>query len=76
MVSSTTASKAASDGTGSACSTAAICLRLHPFLPVMRYAHSHVGLSPANETRHHAPSLPLEATSHRFPLRALIWSPC
>ncbi len=58
----------------SACQAAAICLHLHPF-PVVWYAHSHVGLSPASETRYHTPSVPREATSQRFPLRALIWSP-
>ena len=39
----------------SACSTAAICLHLHP---VVWYARPHTGLSLANETRHHMPPCP------------------
>ena len=49
--------RAASDDMSSACSTAAMCLHLHPF-SVVWYTHSHVGLSPANETRYHTPSVP------------------
>ena len=52
------------------------CDMLAPALPsggVVRALD--VGLSPANETRYHAPSVPWEATSQRFPPRALIWSP-
>ena len=55
------------------CSTAAICLHLHPF-PVVWRIHPHVGHSPANGTRYNTSSIFWEVTSHRFPPGSCTWS--
>lgn len=55
-----------SDDTGSACSTAAVCLHPRPF-PAAWHARPHAGISPANHTPAHTPSVPWEAASRRLP---------